>query len=673
MKTGNRPASLRVLVDSIAEDGTMQLQANNKAIRARLEEFSDFISIKSVRTSYADGFEVDDTIQNQPFMISDIGNCDYDVFITSYSGYYHKYIGSRDVREYTKEILREASANPARLYLLWLHLPETDSIELAFENLPDADSCLPENIFLRWDDFLQQLRDLYKLAENSQPENTAGKIIKTFEDMPLMLRLLLQTPGNGGKFFGDFQYNRWHDWFSALEKKGLPPTDPLVLRTLIFSGSQGRKYFCEKIVIDPQDSDTFLAEIENRFSTTPSFEELVDLVAALDLISDRLSDIPDFRSRAVDKICHFIDLLPAGEGLKAIYEAFVLNRYRCFKHLQFVAEIAVAATRSDREAVAATCEMVKSCNLLDPWEKFATSLPDINTVTSLFVEKLQDWFEHVKLPKRFHKDLLEFFEKGSGAEKVEKIAWRIMNRMSAKYSDQCSTRITTSDYNNLNLKKTLVDGAASFNFYQVFLAEFQCERYPELYRRLQVLWLNLCTLEAIDLFSNDNDLLNFFFMTPEKCVSRLAHALESELVPGDVSVLIRYAVFELSEDDDEDDNESEKCLAALINLIRDNQQRVEAFYRSIGVVGTIGKSMPENVHNLLMEMAEEIPPTETIIGKMKKDKRKRIREISEILELGRRTSSTGMLLDEYLRDNYKDEFMEMVREKLSAIAGTSRN
>ncbi len=657
MKAGSQK-KLTVMVDSLCElKWDNKLYANNKLIFMKMKEFFDCVSIKNAR--YSGDYEVDiDRIEFDHLNIYDLAQYEYDIFITSYSGYSGKdgYFGSQ-------KIIQEAADNPAKIYLLLLDIPETVTIELAFECLPDEDACLPGNIFFNWDDFLRQLRSLCDLLDSTRQTDAAEEILKDFDDMPLLLRSLILNPGSGKNFYGDFKYGRWDAYFAALEQNKVPLSDSCMLRSLIFSGSHGKKYLRSRF-LQPQDGDDFVAELESRYSASVTEEELVDLVAALDLISGGLDACLGFRTRAASSICRFANSFPMGDGMNTIYEAFVLDRYKCFKHLSFVAEIA-AADASENQGSPSVCKLVKTCNLLDPWEKFATLLQDVDTVTTLFAEKLQEWLVLMEVAAKFHDTLLGFLKEGTDREKVESISWRITRRMMDKFSDM---RANEEVHVSHVLKKTLVDGKACFSFFHVFLAEFQVDRYPELHRRLQFLWIKLYVAEVMEKLSEDYVLksqycnfIDFFAESPQDLIPWLTNELETGSIPGDVSDVVRYVVFEAPNFD------FDKCLNilnALINFINEDQQRVETFYK---IIEAINKNLPGKNHQALMQMVGGIPPNDKVIGTMKKNNRKRIRDIAEVLELGKKTSSSGALLDEYMRGHDKNEFMDLVHEQLSAV------
>ncbi len=94
-------------------------------------------------------------------------------------------------------------------------------MEMLLECLPDENICLPNNIFLNWDDFIKQLRLMVDLLDPSQKSDLSLDIFRHSDDMPLLLRALLSYPGNGKKFYSDFDFNHWDNYFTTLEKQGV--------------------------------------------------------------------------------------------------------------------------------------------------------------------------------------------------------------------------------------------------------------------------------------------------------------------------------------------------------------------------------------------------------------------------------------------------------------------
>lgn len=99
------------------------------------------------------------------------------------------------------------------------------------------------------------------------------------------------------------------------------------------------------------------------------------------------------------------------------------------------------------------------------------------------------------IAEKFHDALLNFIRNGIGKEKVEKISWQITSKMNSKFDE---LRANEEVHVSYVLKKTLDNGVACFSFFHVFLCEFQIDKYPALYNRLQFLWAKLYIAETIE-------------------------------------------------------------------------------------------------------------------------------------------------------------------------------
>lgn len=137
---------------------------------------------------------------------------------------------------------------------------------------------------------------------------------------------------------------------------------------------------------------------------------------------------------------------------------------------------------------------------------------------------------------------------------------------------------------------------------------------------------------------------DYFAESPQEIIGLLVKELETSPSFWDLNLAF--------------DNE---CLDALADFISNDHERIESFYE---IIRSIVVKLPVEVHHALMNMVEVITPSDKVIKSMRSDKRRRNRDIADILELGKMTSSSGVLLDEYLRGHNKSEYMDIVHGKL---------
>lgn len=642
-------------------------------IYSKMKMFSNYVSIKKIKDlGEHKVYHNDVRSYFKEFDIYDIPKDAYDIMIAIHFGHYGKYFGSGGVREYTSEIIRKALRFPDKIFLLLTQITEIETRELAFECLPDENICLPNNIFFNLEDFIKQLHLLSDLLDPS-PTSSVATDIKHFDGMPLLLRSLLLTPGSGKNFYGDFNYTRWGDYFNMLEKHKISLASPLMLRSIALSGVHGKKYISNKLR-DAGSYKEFFADLESLNAASFERDELIDMVASLDIISSQVYDYPGFRSHAAVLAYSFVNSSLLEDPVYSIYESFILDHYKCFKHSDFIAEI-ISVSMGDKQGLVSACRLVRACNLLDPWEKFATAVDDREVVTTLFAQKLKEWLVLLAVPEKTHNIILDFFRDGTGKEKVENISWNITAKLQEQFGEMRSyedvhvfnrVRGEPSFPRSHVLKKTIVNGKACFSFFHVFLDEFQADRYPELYSRLQYLWVKLYVDEVIEYISADYvsksqycNFLDYFSYSPQEIIVLIVKKLKSSSIPVRLSDLIRYSIFNIALFSFEDE-----CLNVLIDVIKSDPEKIVEFYEIIKIPNI---KLPVGAHAKLMEMVNAIPPDDKVMKLMRHDKRKRNREIAVILELGKMTSSSGVLLDEYLRGHDKKEYMNLVQEKLVAI------
>ena len=137
----------------------------------------------------------------------------------------------------------------------------------------------------------------------------------------------------------------------------------------------------------------------------------------------------------------------------------------------------------------------------------------------------------------------------------------------------------------------------------------------------------------------------------EKIIVWLVKESEPSASFWDFSDIIKYVSLKFN-----------RCPISLVNLIKEDPEKVDAFYE---IIGTIDGKIDDGVLQLLKGMVKAITPVEERILSKRSDKR--LRNIVDIFELGETAFTFGERIDEYLRSENKKEYMNTVRYKLSAV------